>query len=221
MKSPLSRWHPWPLAILAWFAGFSTFTAGFIIFAVGQKTDLVRPDYYDQEIRFQEQIDRLKATRPLRAQVTVSYDASRHCVHIHLPTAQAVRSISGRIRFYRPSDASLDRDVPLAVDSAGLQVVHVAEWRRGLWRVRLEWTVDGQGYYYDQAIVVSMNGPTSTRWNRVSRSIDRWTAACPPSRFVAMRHVRRRTWGLSMSLLSVGPSCRSAWRRSSAALPSS
>src|SRR5262249_28670359 len=75
------------------------------------------------EVRFQQQLDRLNRTRPLTTAVAVAYDANQQAITVTLPAAHARHSASGHIHFYRPSDASLDRDVPLAVSADGVQRV--------------------------------------------------------------------------------------------------
>jgi hypothetical protein len=116
--------------------------------------ELVRPDYYEQEIRFQEQIDREDRTRRLGGEAAIVYDAAREEITIVLPSAHAGRHASGRIEFYRPSDASLDCGLRLAVNAAGVQRVNAKPFRVGLWKVRLFWSVDNQEFFFDRAIVV-------------------------------------------------------------------
>ena len=62
--APAGR-NPWPIAIVSYFIIFIAFIAWFITFAMRQKMDLVRDDYYDQEIRFQQQIDRVQRTQSI------------------------------------------------------------------------------------------------------------------------------------------------------------
>jgi nitrogen fixation protein FixH len=153
-EQPPSR-NPWPIAIVAYFVLFIAFIAGFTVFATRQKIDLVSQDYYDKEIHFQDQIDRLNRTRPLAAQVAVDYSRARQQVSVTLPAGHSHRQVSGRIRLYRPSDAGIDQTIPLAVNDDGIQIVDVSRLRDGLWKVRVQWAVDGEEYCVDQPLVVS------------------------------------------------------------------
>lgn len=147
-------WNPWPVAIIAFFALFITAVIAFIIFASRQRVDLVRPDYYEEEMRYQGQLDRLNRTRSISSQVAVDYNTRQQHILITLPREQAEHRPTGRIQLYRPSNASLDRSVPLAVDAAGLQQVDAAKLQAGLWKVRVQWTVNGEEYFVDRVIVV-------------------------------------------------------------------
>ena len=116
--------------------------------------DLVRPDYYEQELRYQSQIDRAQRTRLAAAQATVAYDSAKSCITIAVPPAPAAGSIAGTIELYRPSAGALDRSFPLNLDANGRQSLDAANLAPGLWRVRLSWTVENQDYYLDQKVVV-------------------------------------------------------------------
>jgi len=146
--------NPWPIAIVAVFIVFAIFIIIFIAWATHQREDLVAANYYENEVRYQQQLDRLNQTRPLAAQVAVSYDAAQRSIVITLPGAQA-RVAAGRIHLYRPSDARLDRDVPLAVNPEGVQCLDARELRPGLWKVRVQWSANGKDYFFDQSVMVS------------------------------------------------------------------
>lgn len=145
---------PWPIAIIAFFIVFGLFLAGFVVWAVGQKQDLVAEDYYEREVRFQEQLDRMNRTHALARDTTVSFDAASKNILVALPAAQA-SAAKGRIHFYRPSNARLDHVVPLAMNPQGRQSVDARELAAGLWKVRVEWSVDGQEFYFDQPVIVN------------------------------------------------------------------
>ena len=143
----------WPTGIIVACALFVAGTAGLIVMACAQKDDLVRADYYEQELRYQSQIDRVERTRLAAAQAAVTYDNAKRCLTIALPPAQAARPITGTIHLYRPSAGALDRSLQLKVDANGLQSLDAASLTPGLWKVRVSWTVDNQDYYLDQKVV--------------------------------------------------------------------
>jgi nitrogen fixation protein FixH len=152
-SSPGRRCDPWPITIIAFFALFISFLASFIVFASRQHVDLVREDYYEEELRFQQQLDRVKRTQGSGQSASVAYSADQHCIAVRLPFATA-ENMTGRIHLYRPSDAKLDCDWPLIVDSQGQQRLDASQLQAGLWRVRVQWLRNGQEYYCDQAVVV-------------------------------------------------------------------
>ena len=98
----------WPYAIIGWFTLAITGIIIFITWAVQQRMDLVGADYYDQEIRHQQRIDSIQRTRALGDVRIIQNDATRS-VTVQIPAAQASAGPEGTIRFYRPSEAALDR----------------------------------------------------------------------------------------------------------------
>ena len=153
IPNPESR-NLWPSAIIAFFVVFATFLATFVIWAVGQKQDLVAENYYEHEVRYQEQLDRLNRTQAQAGQTAVTFDAARNCIVISLPAEQAPGA-SGRIHLYRPSNAKLDQEVPLVINAGGVQTLDTKALAPGLWKVRVEWTANGQEYFIDQVVVVT------------------------------------------------------------------
>lgn len=140
--------NPWPYAIILYFVVFVSAIATWITFAVRNDHELVRKDYYEQELKFQADID--GQARAATTQVSVDYDSSRQRVIISLPAAAP----KGAIYFYRPSNAKLDRQIALAVDK-GQQTVDVTRFESGLWKVRLIWTAGGVEYRHNATLVLA------------------------------------------------------------------
>src|SRR5204863_3800605 len=106
------------------------------------------------EIAYQKQIDRLSHTAAVRGEVSVSYESAQQQVALRLPAAHLGDKSVGTIRFYRPSNAKLDFELPLALDATGAQRVPTAKLQGGLWKVRVQWTTGGQEFYHDQSVVL-------------------------------------------------------------------
>jgi hypothetical protein len=158
MNAPRKPVNPWPIGIGAFLGCFVTAMIGFVLFAVWHRMELVAPDYYEQEVRYQSQMDRLGRTRALAGQIRVTHDAVRRELLIVLPPDRAPHRPAGHIQLYRPSDVGLDRRVQLDVDARGEQALDATALQPGLWKVRIQWTVQGQDYYSEQQVVVPPRG---------------------------------------------------------------
>lgn len=158
MNTESKRRSLWPYGLIITFAVFISWLATFAVIAVSGRMDLERPDYYEQEIRYQEQIDRRERTAGMAGRMTVAYEPALARVVLQIPAEHAGRKASGTVKFYRPSDASLDRDVRLEVDATGRQQLDVAGLQSGLWKCRVTWQVDGEEYFFDNAIVMKPGG---------------------------------------------------------------
>jgi nitrogen fixation protein FixH len=149
-----SKRNLWPLGVILAFALFIPATAGLIVLACTHKEDLVNASYYEQEIKFQGQLDRLSRTRELGAQSSVTYDTGAKHIRISLPAEHARQHATGLIQLYRPSEAGLDRQLPLLLDATGSQLLAAAALRPGLWKVRVSWTAGGMEYALDEKVVI-------------------------------------------------------------------
>ena len=149
-----SSYNPWPWAIILTFVIFISGTVGLVVMACSQKVDLVSANYYEQELKFQGQLDRMKRTSQLGAQAGVSYDAAQKRITISLPPEQARQEVRGQIQLYRPAQASLDRQLALQPDASGMQSLDASALKPGLWKIRVSWTVGQQDYFIDQKIVI-------------------------------------------------------------------
>jgi hypothetical protein len=148
------RWNPWPASIIAFFVIALCGLAAFIAFCVMHPTDLVTQDYYEQELRYQVQIDRTTRARAIDALASVTYDRPAKRITILLPLAENGVKISGNIHLYRPSEAALDRHVQLNLDTQGVQVLDASDLRRGLWKVKVQWKCGDEEYYLDRQLKV-------------------------------------------------------------------
>jgi hypothetical protein len=150
-----TRWNPWPVAIIAFFVVAVISAVSFVVFCNRNPADLIASDYYDQEIRFQGQIDRVERTQIAAPGATVHYDASNNAITITLPPEHASAQPTGNIDLYRPSALAQDQHLKLAISAAGQQQIDASKLAGGLWKVRVHWSAAGKDYFLDQKIVVT------------------------------------------------------------------
>lgn len=162
MTAPASaapRFNPWPYSLVAFFAIAIVGTATLVTIAVTHRTELVAPDYYNQEMLFQRRFDQMKRTLPWEGGIAVDYTAAN--VRVRLPKEHATLGVTGTIEFYRPSSAGADRSVPLALDGEGLQLLPTPDLASGLWKVRIQWKAGGDEFFADRNLIVPATGTTA------------------------------------------------------------
>jgi hypothetical protein len=152
-RSGISR-NLWPWAIILVFVVFISGTISLVVMACSQKVDLVSADYYEQEIKFQRHIDQLDRTHRLAGNAAVAYEPDSRRIRIVLPSEARAGAITGRVQLYRPSAAGLDRQFKLEANAEGVQFLDASALQRGLWKVRVSWTVGSTEYFLDQSIKV-------------------------------------------------------------------
>jgi hypothetical protein len=142
----------WPLGITLAYSFFSVGMIGTAIFISSTHFDLESPDYYEQELVFQDQLDRLQRTVALPEQPAIELAGAKQ-LHIRFP--ESLRSKVERLTLscFRPSDASKDFRQPLILDSEGQSTLAFAPIP-GLWKARLSWEMNGEEYYLEEVIIV-------------------------------------------------------------------
>jgi nitrogen fixation protein FixH len=153
-KTPPRSPNLWPVSIIAFFAVAIVGCGSFIAFCSRHPADLVAADYYEQEVRYQGQMERTQRAQAQAQLASVSYDAVTRLIRISLPPSHSLTNASGDIQLYRPSAETLDRRLKLEPDAGGVQTIDAATLAPGLWKVRISWRVEGEDYFVDQKVVV-------------------------------------------------------------------
>ena len=143
----------WPKAIIAYFSVVICGIAVFIAWAIGQNMDLVRKDYYAEELKFQQQLDSVNRTRQNHKTAAVNFESSSGIVRVSIP--QANSTARGVIHFYRPSDAALDKSIKLSLTANGVQEIDGKELQPGFWKVRVNWSDGADEFFTESSIIVS------------------------------------------------------------------
>jgi len=149
-----SSFNPWPVSIIVFFALAICGVVTFTVYCTRHHVDLVAADYYEQEVRYQDQMDRANRATSLQAPAKVDYNKTTRLITVSLPADHLQQSLKGWIQLYRPSAASLDQKLPLTVDAAGKQMIDGKILSDGLWHVRVSWNLNGADYYFDQKLVI-------------------------------------------------------------------
>jgi nitrogen fixation protein FixH len=143
----------WPYAIVVAMVLFMGYIAMFVYKAMNQDVDLVSKDYYQQEIQYQDQIDRVGRTKAA-GDVVIKYNAEAQTVLLQLPETFKGKPVSGKINLFRPSDDKLDQELPLQLGRDMSQLIETTDLKKGLWKVRLSFAADNETYYAEQTIQV-------------------------------------------------------------------
>jgi hypothetical protein len=158
MKTPITStatcWNPWPVSIIAFFTLAILGCGTFVAFCSRHPADLITPNYYEDEVRYQGQLDRLQHTQEQAPLACARYEPATKQITISLPPEHSQAKPAGQIHLYRPSSAALDRQIRLELNSDGTQNLDAASLRPGLWKVRVSWTKEGREYLIDQRVVI-------------------------------------------------------------------
>lgn len=116
-----------------------------------QKTDLVASDYYAKELQYQNVINSTNNADKLSTSASIKEE--ENVIILSMPS-EAINA-SGKIEFYRPSDASKDFSLPLNIDTNGKQTFNKQRFVHGTYNVKISWSKEGKDYYTEQSLSVN------------------------------------------------------------------
>jgi len=144
----------WGTGIVIAFILFIGFILFFVIKASTQKKynyDLVSQEYYKDELNYQSEIDKLNNTKKLKIKITAT--KTNDGIEITFPKNYLTENINGKVSLYRPSNQSLDFDIPFVLSERTTLLIPDNKLVGGRWDIYLTWQKDGKEYAYKKAMV--------------------------------------------------------------------
>lgn len=133
---------------------FMGFISTLVYTSMQEKVELVTAQYYEKELRYQEQIAREVNALSLNENISVSIETKHSLLVINYPAEIAEKKISGTISFYRPDNSALDFNIPVKCNEEHRQYIEVNSLKIGLWKIKILWDGDGRPFYYEDKIFI-------------------------------------------------------------------
>lgn len=143
----------WGIKIAAVYIIFVLIVLGTVIFSTTQEVNLVADDYYQKEIEYQKQIDKIKRTKELPEQIFVKLKDDYLTVTI--PEVFKNEKLNGEIVLYRPSDNRKDFRMPLTLNDNLEYSIPTTRFDRGLWKIQIEWKAENLDYFHEQILMLN------------------------------------------------------------------
>lgn len=138
----------WGTKIVLGMGLFMVFIITLVVMMVRSNSDdLVDTDYYEKGIEYDKDYDRKNQVLKDNAEPEIS-------VNEHL-TILFKNPVSGTIRFIHPSDKSNDRSMPINSGAVNVIKLPLDSFKRGHWKIMLEWKSSGKSYLFDKSIIIN------------------------------------------------------------------
>lgn len=134
---------------------FILFISSLVYRASREKIEFVTENYYDKELKFQDQIDHSQNAEKLSEKIKVSQNTNEGTISISYPSSIDWKSVSGQITFFKPDNADLDFDVKAMCDENHMQQVNSTKMKRGWWNVKISWASGETPYYFEQKLLLN------------------------------------------------------------------
>lgn len=138
----------WGKSIILVFVLFSVFIGGLVAVCLRQDTPLVAADYYEQELLFQHQIDRVNNTLGLDVKPVIQLVDK----HLEIQFSRFAEVTEGNLELFRPSDARLDRHFKMDKSNGEKQRFDLSELPTGMYKARMLWSMNGKEYFLEDII---------------------------------------------------------------------
>jgi hypothetical protein len=140
----------WGIKILIFYLGFVVMVVASVFFAMNQKVDLVTDNYYEKELKYQDQIDKQQRTKSLTGKTEIQLLDKQ--IKIKFPNIPDKNNSKNSILLYRPSDLSKDIKIAISTDSLGIQNITIEKLIKGFWKIKLNWA-SKESEYYDEGVI--------------------------------------------------------------------
>lgn len=137
----------WGKSIVLAFVLFALFIGSLVVVCLRQDIPLVSRDYYDQELRYQQQLDRMNNTNQLTEKPVLQ--VSDHTLEIQFRQLPQIRE--GELTLFRPSDPRLDRTFTLSAKDS-VQQIDLKEVPGGMYKARMKWKMGEKEYFLESTI---------------------------------------------------------------------
>lgn len=142
----------WGIGIALSYVLFVVIIVSLVIFSSTKDVNLVTDEYYADELKYQDQIEKVKRTGSLSDELAISTDINY--IQIQFPPIFANSQINGEILFYRPSDRKKDFLVNIELNEDNKLVVRKSGIDKGLWKIKINWSAGDQEYYNEKILMI-------------------------------------------------------------------
>lgn len=137
----------WGKGIILTLTAFAGIIISMVVICVRQDDiHLVTQNYYEEEIKYQDQIDKMVNASMLDYEA-LAFDAQRRLIELNLP-----KGAKGTLHLFRPSDARLDQKLDFEIQDLEANAINLSELKPGYWKIKMTWVEDETSYYIEKKI---------------------------------------------------------------------
>jgi hypothetical protein len=139
----------WGFRIFLLYTGFAFFIILMVWKSFGEPVELVADDYYNKELLYNDQMIKTERVKQLGSDLVWRIVDGN--VSIEFPG----RADGGVLTFQRPSDQNMDVIVAIGSERPdSMLTVAGSSFRKGMYRLKADWTMAGQAYYSEHVVVI-------------------------------------------------------------------
>jgi nitrogen fixation protein FixH len=141
----------WGTGIAVSYLGFVAMILTLVTMSMRENIDLVSSQYYVEELKFQNKINKIKSAQSLS--VPLTWSLGEKGVEIRYPQASEHEPISGTIKFYSPANIKNDREFQIKIKSDS-QLISFAQVPEGRYKLQIDWQKGKESFWNEGVIVI-------------------------------------------------------------------
>ena len=150
----------WGTGIAATYIIFALAMVGLVIKSTQHDVNLVKKEYYDDDINYQSHFNKLQNEKNLSTDLKidlitkVSNPENSARVDLSLKFPAETPQPTGKITFFRPSKTGIDKTLDIQVNEKNEMIIPTSILKDGLWKVQVDWEANGKTFYKEQNILI-------------------------------------------------------------------
>lgn len=121
-----------------------------VILTFSQDVELVTDNYYEKELKYQDELGKMNNALSLPDSLKMSMD--RFELKISYPQSLLKNKLVGTIHLYRPDQRKFDYDVDVKYDDSGRQTINMSGKAPGKWKISISLN-DGEHDYLFKDVI--------------------------------------------------------------------
>lgn len=142
----------WGTGIAAAYTIFALAMVGLVIKSTQHDVNLVKKEYYDDDINYQSHFNKLQNEKNLTTDLKIDLITEGVDLSIKFPTETP--QPTGKITFFRPSKTGIDKTLDIQVNEKNEMIIPTSILKDGLWKVQVDWQANGKTFYKEQNILI-------------------------------------------------------------------
>jgi nitrogen fixation protein FixH len=142
----------WSIRITILYLGFVALILTLVFVSSSNKEELVASNYYEQELKFQDQIDAMNNANQLTE--SVQHQITADAVLFSVPKEFITKDFSGQVTFYCPSDSKKDASFKMKLNSQGEFTVLKNKIQHGIYKLKIGWQANQKHYFKEEVLTI-------------------------------------------------------------------
>ena len=129
-------------------------TLAFVLYqAFQQDHSLVIDNYYEEDLKYQQQYDKIKNTSALTTKIKLEYNQANEKIILTFPIDSTVTAF-GTVLLYNPSNKASDAKYEFSLKQTNIYQIMVDKVAKGRVKVKIDWESAGTKYYQEEEIII-------------------------------------------------------------------